>query len=110
MGTILHERCFYCNKVSSRDIETNAVEFTKARFFRDPDLPTRTACEGCKEVIEELMLDYEKQDDVYGWRAYHADNDSFAEDFVTLDFIIDEISSEDLELSSHPEIQGDEFE
>lgn len=65
--TITHERCFYCNKVSSKDIETNAEEFTKKRFFRDPQLDTRLTCEDCKEVIEELMLDYEGQDDVYGW-------------------------------------------
>lgn len=63
-----HERCYYCNKVSSRDIETNAEDFTKKRFFRDNDLSVRVVCEDCKEVIEDLLLDYEAQDDVYGWK------------------------------------------
>lgn len=95
--TITHERCFYCNKVSSRDIETNAEEFTKKRFFRDPKLDTRLTCEDCKEVIEELMLDYEKLDDVYGWANANDNKISDVLDLVPL-------SIED------PEVQNYEYE
>jgi hypothetical protein len=70
--TILNARCSSCNRVSSALIETELGDFTKKRFFRD-DEHQDVLCEECKEVHEELMLDYENKDDP--WRHYENDND-----------------------------------
>lgn len=92
-----HERCYYCNKVSSRDIETNAEDFTKKRFFRDNDLPVRVVCEECKEVIEDLLLDYEKQDDVYGWEIANDNKDVYIETYIE-DTFEEEVSDFEIEV------------
>lgn len=68
---ILNARCKNCNRVSSELIETEIGDFTKKRFFRD-DQHQDVLCEECKEIHEELMLDYESQDDP--WRHYSNDN------------------------------------
>jgi hypothetical protein len=68
---ILNARCKICNRVSSELIETNLGDFTKKRFFRD-DEHQDVLCEECKEIHEDLMLDYESQDDP--WRHYSNDN------------------------------------
>lgn len=91
-----HERCWYCNKVSSRDIETDAEGFSKKRFFRDNDIPIRVVCEDCKEIIEDLLLDYEAQDDVYGWKIAN-DNEELDSISSVNDFEEEDISYNEIE-------------
>lgn len=66
--TILNERCYICNKVSSEHIETNPGDCLKKNFIRDPDDNSRSLCTECKEAIEETSRDYYKRD---GWRSWH---------------------------------------
>jgi hypothetical protein len=73
-GYFNNHRCAVCNRVSSVLIETNVEDYTKKRFFRD-DKHADVICEDCKEVHEDLMLDYEGQDDP--WRNYSNDNSNY---------------------------------
>jgi len=62
-----NKRCGICNRVSSRDIETDIGSFTKNAFVADPSDNKHYICSECKEIHEELMLDYELKDGVWGW-------------------------------------------
>lgn len=53
-------RCSICNKVSSRDIETNLGDFMNKSFVPDPKNSQFYVCVDCKESHESLMLDYER--------------------------------------------------
>lgn len=64
-----HRRCSVCNRVSSKDIETNALETYKGNFVPDPINRLHFVCVDCKEVHEELMLDYAHKDGVWGWNG-----------------------------------------
>lgn len=80
-GYFNNHRCAVCNRVSSVLIETNVEDYTKKRFFRD-DKHVDVICEDCKEVHEDLMLDYEGQDDP--WRNYSNDNSKYAQEISIL--------------------------
>lgn len=79
-------RCSICNKVSSRDIETNYEETTKHTFVRDPKDKQHFICMDCNLIYQDLMVDYYIQDDPYGWFSdeeefnLEIDNDSDSED------------------------------
>jgi len=70
-------RCVICNKVDDKEIETNAGDFCEDGFYPDPTNEHYSLCKECKESVEELKLDYENQDDIYGWlRDFANDNGS----------------------------------
>lgn len=62
-----NERCDICNKVSSREIETNPGDFSKNPFVPDPGRDFGFICVECKEHVEELSLEFLLGDDPYGW-------------------------------------------
>ena len=60
-------RCVCCNKVSSKEIETDIGDYSKSEFVVDPINPSAFICKECKEWHEDLMMNYHQKDDPYGW-------------------------------------------
>lgn len=60
-------RCYICNKVTSKAIETNAEELCK-KIVRDDHDESRMVCIECKEASDEVLNDFRMEDDYYfGW-------------------------------------------
>ena len=51
-------RCYICNRVNTRSIETNALETVKGHFHRDKRDDTKVLCEECQGVIQDQLSEY----------------------------------------------------
>lgn len=60
-------RCKTCNRVSSKEIETDAFDQYNGKFIYDPVDDNAFICMECSEWHQELMLDFSYKDDPWGW-------------------------------------------
>lgn len=75
-------RCSICNCVSSESIETELGDFREVNFVPDPISSLHVVCQECKQAHEELMLEYEKDDDVWGWKYQSTPDNVIIVDFT----------------------------
>lgn len=80
---MLNHRCTICNRVSSKDIQTNACEYKDVPFVPDT-YGQGFICLDCKQSVESLLLDYEQDDDIWGWE-YTIAEDEDDNDKIVLD-------------------------
>lgn len=79
---MLNHRCCVCNSVSSEAIETNPGDWKNVNFVRDSLYATDIVCTSCKEQHEELMLEYEQNDSVWGWKYQSTPDNVIIVDFT----------------------------